>query len=69
MIHFSAGNTISEQIRSNIPLERDNVWITVKFKLPRSIDNGENTAIEFWNSAGDNATYEFLREFKNNGFD
>lgn len=69
MVHFSPGNTIEKYIMSNIPTNRDNVWITVKFVLPRSIDNGENTVIEFWNSAGDAATYEFLKEFKNNGFD
>jgi hypothetical protein len=69
MINFTASNTIKEWITSNQPVVRDNVWVTIKFVLPRSIDNGENTVIEFWNSAGDKTTYEFLKDFKKNGFD
>ena len=39
------------------------VWVSAKFQLDKTVDNGKDTEMELWISSGDDRTYEFVRDF------
>ena len=63
MISQSDGDKLREYLESPDLELAYNIWVSINFRLDRTINNGGNTKLELWFSSGEKETYTFLQDF------
>ena len=64
MISQSDGDKLREYLESPDFELAYNIWVSINFRLDRTINNGGNTKLELWFSSGMEETYEILKTLK-----